>query len=345
MYTSKILLLVASVFMLLSAQPKIVVFDFEPIGIDSITAQTSSRLLRDYLRTSKSFTMVEPRPGDRCYAIAQATESAKSLKAEKAIIGSMSELGKKIIISYQLIDVNTNTVEFSDRATALSVEDLDVTMERIGNAIETKKPFAGTIEVGKVTEAEKPTFKTRQAFGTIMFKTGYTFPLAHSLPYDPGAMLFTLDCAVSYETPDLFTEALMGIRRGKQGFRDFHFDILVHKIFSRQDISPYIGGGIGVHKISFHPNYPLPKKSDDGFALSASGGMILFRTYYFRVLAGLRASAVFTEDLGTFTSTAFTFGITSPEVGPGGGIEAPPGCLLGCLGAFFVTGLILALTS
>ncbi len=333
------LLLVAITSMLLQAQPKIVVFDLEPVGVDSITVLTASRLLKNYLAKSEFFTIIEVPSGVRCYTITEATERAKSLRADKAVIGTMSLLGKKIIISYQLIDVNTSTVEFRDKASAVSVEDLDITMERIGNAIETKKPFAATIEVGKVTEAEKPPFKTRRTFGTIMFKTGYTFPFSHNESLEGlGRMLFTLDAAVSYETPNLMTEALMGLRRGKNNFKDYHFDILVYKVFSQQDISSYIGGGVGVHKLSIgtYEN----EKSDDGIALSAGGGLILFRTYYFRVLTGLRASAVFTEDLGTFTSTALTFGITSPETGPN-----TTDCILGVLGAFFISGLILALTS
>lgn len=333
------LLLVAITSMLLHAQPKIVVFDFESVGVDSVVVLTSSRLLKNHLSKSEFFTMVEVPSGVRCYTITEATERAKSLRADKAVIGSMSLLGKKIIISYQLIDVNTSTVEFRDKASAVSIEDLDVTMERIGNAIETQKPFAATIEVGKETEAEKPPFKTRRTFGTIIFKTGYTFPLSHNKSLEGlGRMLFTLDAAVSYETPNLMTEALMGICRGKNKFKDYHFDLFVYKVFSQQDISSYIGGGVGVHKLSIET--PEKSESDDGIALSAGGGLILFRTYYFRVLAGLRASAVFTEDLGTFTSTALTFGITSPETG-----SKTTNCVLGVLGAFFISGIILVLTS
>lgn len=340
------LLLVAIAVSLLQAQQTCVVFDFQPVGIDSTTARIASSLLRDRLIDIKAFALIEPTPGTKSSTIDEAVTAARSLKAEKAVIGNITQIGKKLIISYKLIDINTANIEFSDRATISSVEEFDIATERIAFAIKEKKPYAGTVEVGRVTEIEARPFLPLQPFSAITFTTGYAFPMIKpSNAYDPGNMLFTLDAAVTYETPDLFTQGLMGLRRGKRGYHEIYFNLLMHKMLTRKEISPYIGGGIGVHKLSFDPEYPLPPKEDDGPALTVSGGVILFRTYYFRVLAGVKGTAVFTDDLGTSCNTSFTFGLTSPAFGPEGAIKAPSPCIFGCLGAFLVIGLIVALTS
>lgn len=341
-----ILLIVVMKILLLQAKPALVVFDFQPVGVDSNIVQVGTVLLKDRLSELDTFTMIEPAPGTKCYTIEEAVATAKILKAEKAVIGTITQIGKKIIISYKLLDINTASAEFSDRTAISSIEDMDIAIERIASAIKDKKPYAGTAEVGKITEIEERPFRSRTPSSSIIFTTGYAFPLANSFPYDPGSQLFTIDAAVTYETPDLFTQGLMGFRRGKQRYTEIYFDLLAHKLFSKYDISPYIGGGIGVHKISFDPDdWRLPSKESDGFALTASGGVILFRTYYFRVLAGLKGTVVFTQDFGTMSTGSFNFGLSSPTFGSEGAIKAPAPCIMGCLGAFFLTGVIVALAS
>jgi hypothetical protein len=157
-------------------------------------------------------------------------------------------------------------------------------------------------------------------------------------------MLFTLNAAVSYETRDILTLAQMGTRRGDDYYKEVYFNILVHKVFAGGEINPYIGGGIGVHSIGFSSSGL--SNDDDGISLTASGGVILFRTQYFRILAGAKGTVVFTEELGAVPMGGFEFGLTSPTVGQGSmpaGLDLPSPCITGCIGAFFLTGLIIAL--
>jgi TolB-like protein len=339
------ILLVVLAFSILPAKQTLAVFDFQPVGVDSNTIQAASSLLTDRLSNLDTFSVISPTPGTKCYTIDEAVTTSKALNAEKAVIGNITQIGSKLIISYKLIDINTANVEFSDRASISSVEDLDIATDRIASAIKEKKPYAGTAEVGKITEIEEKPSRSRSPLSSVIFTTGYAFPL-NNFFYNPGSQLFTIDAAVTYETPDLFTQGLIGLRRGKQRYTEIYFDLLAHKLFSKYDISPYIGGGIGVHKISFDPDdWHLPSKESDGLALTASGGVIIFRTYYFRVLAGLKATAVFTQDLGTMYTASLNFGLSSPTFGSEGAIKAPSPCIMGCLGVFFLTGVIAALVS
>jgi hypothetical protein len=171
------------------------------------------------------------------------------------------------------------------------------------------------------------------------------FPIYHQLDYDPGTMLFTLDAAVTYEIPQFLAMGQMGIVRGKQGYQDIHFELLGHKLFTQTDVAPFVGGGFGIHRISFRPGYPLSSEEDDGLALVASGGVLLFRNYYFRVIGGAKVTAVFTQDLGTIYTANLNFGITSAGFGRNGRVNTPPACIYGTLAAFFITGLIVALAT
>jgi hypothetical protein len=330
---------------ILTAKETLVVFDFQPVGVDSNTIQANSVLLKDRLGDLAKFTIINPAPGveTKCYTIEAAVATAKILNAKKAIIGDIAQLGSKLIISYKLIDVDSAKIEYNDRTTINTIEDLDFAAERIALALKEKKPYTETAEFGKITEQEEKPIRSRTPSSSIIFTTGYAFPL-NNYKYDPGTQLFTIDAAVTYETPNLFTQGLMGLRRGKSAYHELYFDLLAHKLYSKYDISPYVGGGIGVHKVSFSPSYGQSIESD-GFALTASGGVIFFRTYYFRVLAGIKASAVFTQDLGTMYNFSFNFGLSSPTFGSEGAVKAPSPCIIGCLGTLFLTGVIVALTS
>lgn len=340
-----IALLTIMALSILTAKETLVVFDFQPVGVDSNTIQANSVLLKDRLGDLDKFTIINPAPaiGTKCYTIEEAVATAKILNAKKAIIGDITQIGSKLIISYKLIDVDSAKIEYSDRTTINTIEDLDIAAERIASAIKEKKPYTETAEFGKITEQEEKPIRSRTPSSSITFTTGYAFPL-NNYRFDPGTQLFTIDAAVTYETPNLFTQGLMGLRRGKNYYHELYFDLLAHKLYSKYDISPYIGGGIGVHKVSFSPGYSSAVESD-GFALTASGGVIFFRTYYFRVLAGLKASAVFTQDLGTMYNFSFNFGLSSPTFGSEGAVKAPSPCIIGCLGTLFLTGVIVALTS
>lgn len=139
----------------------------------------------------------------------------------------------------------------------------------------------------------------------------------------------------------------IGTRRGGYSdadcYKEVFFNILVHRVFSGTDVSPYLGAGIGVHSISFDGSGP--SNEVDGVSLIAAGGVVLFRTQYFRILGGLKGSVLFTDDegIGSVPAAGFEFGLTSPTVGRGNELGLPSPCVTGCIAGFFLAGLLLAL--
>jgi hypothetical protein len=340
-----VVIVLAAAFTLLAAQPRTLVLEFEPVMVDTGIPRVVYSLLRDRLAETKAFTVVLPPAGTKVYTIEEADSLAAVLGAEKVVMGSITRVGLKLLISYKLVTAATGAIEAGDRVSVENETDLDNVTGRIALALKEGSGYKGTVELGRLTEAESKTLKTREPYSSILFNTGYTFPTGHAMPYDPGKMLFTLDAAVTYEAPSFLAEGQMGIMRGKYGFTDLHFELLAHRLFSGKDISPFVGGGLGVHRLKFSPPYPASARESDGLSLVGSGGLLLFRTYYFRALIGAKASVLFTNEFGTVTTGNINFGLTSPGFGPSGTIQTPPACIYTTLGAFFVTGLIVALTS
>jgi len=340
----RLALLFATAVTMLAAQPRTLVFQFQPVMVDSSVTTVISSLLRDRMTDSRAFAVVEPPAGIGILPVEAAESLARALGVEKLVMGKVTRVGMKYMVSYELLNASTGVIELSDRTSVESENEFDVLTTRIAASLKAGKPYQASLELGAVGEQEGVEPRTRQPYSSVLFTTGYTFPISHRLPYDPGTMLFTLDAAVTYEAPTFLAEGQMGIMRGKQGFTDLHFDMLAHRLYSLKDVAPFLGGGIGVHRMSFSPDYPLASRNDDGLSLTASGGLLLFRTYYFRAIADARATVLFTQDFGTMTSAGLGFGLTSPGLGPEGTVRTPAACIYGTLGAFFITGLIVALT-
>jgi hypothetical protein len=321
---------------LVAAQPKLAVFEFEPVMADTGLAKVVVTLLSDRLVDTRAFDAVltsHVRPA----TVAAAESVAKTLGADEAIVGSIARVGDGSIISYRLVSVATGDVLLSDRASLGNASELDVVTERMARSIRDRKPFAASEQAGMATSAE---VRSREAASAILFTTGYTFPIYNTFTEDPGTMLFTLDAAVTYELPQFMAMAQMGIIRGKHGFQDVHFELLGHRVFGDGDIATYIGGGLGIHRISMWSN-----EDDDGLSLTASGGVLLFRNNIFRIVGSGKVTAVITQDLGTSYSGGLAFGLGSAGFGPSGKIKTPPACIYGALGVFFITGLAVALST
>jgi TolB-like protein len=322
-------------FGMLAAQPRLVVFEFEPVMADIGITKVVVSLLRDRLAETKAFSEVVTSSA-RPTTVPAADSIAKTLGADQAIVGSVARIGSGFLISYKLVSVTTGELLLADRASLGSESELDVVTERIARSVRDRRQFGTTQHAGQLTSAEA---KSVEPASSILFTTGYTFPIFNNFPDDPGLMLFTLDAAVSYEMDRFMALAQMGLSTGKQGYQDIHFELLGHKLLGQSDISPYFGGGLGIHRISF---YGI---EDNGLSVTASGGVLVFRNNVFRIVGSGKATALFMQEFGVSCNGGLYFGLASAGFGPSGKAKTPPACIYGALGVFFVTGLIVALTT
>lgn len=287
---------------------RLIVFSLQPLGVDEVTAGTASNLLKDFLEGTQKFEIITPR--EDCYSIDCAIQLGRELHADKAVIGKLAKLGDKLLVSLSLLDIHTNRVEFTDRLKSDSVEDLDIVLERAALGISEKKPFRETIAVEQITEAETKEFRTRKPLTVLGIRTGYFFPLGNSFGKVKRGM-YTLDCAIHHETAKFIAEASAGFSTAA-GASDLHIGLLVYRLLSQKDFTPYLGGGLGVHKFSFEDN---GLRDGDGFGLSLGGGVIGFRTYDFRIVFSSKYTIIIPMDNDISVQQGFTltFGLTTGQ--------------------------------
>jgi len=315
---------------------RLAVFDLEPIGIDPATVQATGQLLRNDLAGTGRFSVVDQGEmqrilgGDmRCYDSRCAAENGRRLGAGKALVGSLSRLGEKIIVELRLVDTATGGVEYSDRMASAAVEDLDTVIQRMAKSVASGKPVEGTAEVGLIVQEEAKEPLRRQNFFTVGGKIGYLFPTGDS--WGQADRLLCLDWVTRYETNDFFVESLVGYRsqvNKDNGAFDVPIEFSIFYVPSRSDFSPYFGGGLGIHWIAApkwrenedHIDDEDGRWHNNGLALNFGGGLMGFRTYDFRIVVDLRYSIVMADlgDQDTHQGIMLTFGITSPRGGESG---------------------------
>lgn len=290
---------------------KIAVFRFEPIGVDETTSKIAAELLRGELSSKDGFYAIVGE--DVCKTPQEASRLGKQLTADKAVIGSLSGLGAKIVVRASLIDIETANVEFEDQIVSATIDDLDMVMKRLALGLIQKKKYQETAEVEAIIEKETEEPRRRRTFFSKGGTVGYLLPTGDS--FGGSGSMTIVEGLGWYETPDFTAEAVLGTAlSGDASY--FYWDIGLLRFLSRSDFAPYLGGSVGIHWVSVD----YFNESNDGLGLSAVGGLVGFRTYDFRLIVKAKYSVIFAEigDQSTQRGFSITFGITHTSSGPGG---------------------------
>jgi len=156
---------------LLSAGPKVAVFGFQGIGVDSVTAVVATSVFRAELGNTGKFAVATTDEiagvlgADRVVTkVEDAQDAARRMGAAKAVLGSLSRLGTQTIGMVKLIDVASGNVEFEDQLATTSQDELDVILKRLAKAVTTKEKASNRVELGEVTEKEGKEANRKQAF-------------------------------------------------------------------------------------------------------------------------------------------------------------------------------------
>jgi hypothetical protein len=307
-----------------------VVFDPQSIGVDQATVLATAQLLRNDLAATGKFSVMEEGQVERalgtqtrCYDSQCASEFGQQLGVDKAVVGSLSRLGEKIIVELRLVDVASGQVEFSDRLASSTVEDLDTVIKRLAKGLASGKTTEKTAEIGMIVEQEAKEPRRRRNFFTVGGKVGYLFPSGDS--WGGTDKLLCLDWVTRYETPDFMVESLVGWRyqvNKENGAYDVPVEFSFFYLPSKSDFTPYLGGGLGIHWVAAErwDDHDTWGNEDDqitnnGLALNIGGGLMGFRTYDFRFIVDLRYTMVFADlgDQDSHSGISLTFGITSPR--------------------------------
>ena len=354
--------LLAALVSIAPGQTKVLLYDFEARGVDASVIRTTSQLLRDALNGTYKYIVVDPAPETYCYNVVAAAESAKVYGAGQALIGNIMTIGGKQFLTYQLVDAASSTVLLADKITTPEMDEYPVMTGRIARSIVEREPYGETAEPEAMTTAEvEPKFKhPRKPYAGVFLSAGYLFTLqprhftyeesGQPRTADMSTNLVNLNMAVSFETQQLLAMLQLGLMRGVHSEQDLAFEILGNYIVGRGDFAPFVGGGIGVTRYSWMKN--AETQHNDGMSLSAGAGMLGLRTYYFRLLLAAYGNlTVASNDWGPDKDSKLVpgvrvmFGVSTPTLGPDATVKTHPACVGAAIGGFFLTGLIIALSS
>jgi hypothetical protein len=239
------------------------------------------------------------------------------------------------------------------------MDEFPIMAERIAGSIVERKPYLETIEPEKILGTEvAPRFKhPRQPYAGVFLTAGYMFQLKHrpwqrtdTATYYMSTNLVNLNLAVSFETQQMLTMLQLGLMRGNHSESDLAFDLIGNYVMGKGDFAPFVGGGIGMTRFTW--TGPLGTEKNDGLSLSAGVGVLALRTYYFRIMTAVYGNYTFASNdwagvAGTknVPGVRVLFGVSTPSLGPDATVKIGPGCVGAAIGGFFLTGLIIALTS
>ena len=272
------------VFLILSpaySQETTVLLPVISSGLDEASIQTAESILRMELSKEENINLMSERItidaiGDKdCIDEECAKIIGEQLKADQVLLCKINPLGEKLIVQYQLIETSTGNTILSDRATATFVEDLDAVMKRVAISVARQTPFDANQEVGNIVVQESIGSLRQEARYNFGVGFGYLFP---SAGYDEdNDKSFTLNGYFDYEMLDFSAGLMMGARKG------FAMNIYGNYLFSRSDISPYLGSSLGFHWVIHENFFEDDGKEGDGIELGVLGGIRLFHTYNFQI--------------------------------------------------------------
>ena len=227
-----------------------------------------------------------------CYNKSCAAAIGNQMGLEKVMFGSVTKIGKKYIVSSVVIESQSGNIVFSDKVTSQTAEDLDVCISRLAKSMEYGKEVEKTVEVGKIMESEieigakrkKAFFASGVGFGMGMPVTGYD---------DIDGTLNYYEWKGWYETPKFAAEVAWywGSEIGDSDISEWALGISFLYFFNTTDFSPFLSLGLARKSITtlYYLDY------SDGIALEAGAGLVVFRTYDFRLVLDGRLSTSFVD--------------------------------------------------
>lgn len=317
--------------------PRTLVLPLRTLGVSEQTAVVSRELLAGSLAdlgltvTSRTPDAEALPSGDTaCDDPVCAAALGRQHGATQVVYGSMSRLGAKFIVRLSVVSVDATEPHYRDQLTATSEEEMDTLMRRFAEGIVAGRPDSDRASIESVTEAETLLPARRATRGSFGLRAGFLFPTGGS--YANEDRLTHLHIAHVYDLGNALVETtpMLGLSFGDRS-RDWTLlDMSIVRPFGDGDVTPYLGGGIGVHSIGYdrpvtyvtpgYPPYTYPQRTSETVpTVDLIAGFMALRTYDFSLFVELRLHHAFTtaEKMGHAGETGLrlTFGTGRSESG------------------------------
>jgi hypothetical protein len=282
---TKTVVLILSIFTFLSAnaQKKVFMPWFETINLKADFKVSTTKLLKGYMENTGKYQVVNQSANDTIVYNMDELETAKTAAKDKGaqylVMGTLNRLGEMVIVNIQMFDVNTGTKVWFDQLKALTPDDLDPILQRVGQNIGSEFKATTTDDIYSVTNQETQELKKKESnnsFGigingiTLMGNQSSSSPLAGiSLNWSFDARDYIFDIKPFWTANK--ERNLIGI------------SLEMNKPFHSKGNTPFLGGGVSFSRTDVTP---LPdysgvsniSSSGYGLMLIAGGGYIFNRT-------------------------------------------------------------------
>jgi len=314
----------------------VVIFDFEDIGVGSQTVRAATQVFRNEIGATGKFTVITK--GDMesrlikaeiydfaCHDVAGASLKGNAIGSDWAIIGSLTKLGGKIIAEAQLVNVDESRVDFSDRFSSESIDDLDIVLHRLAEAIANRNKVESEVNKFQLIEEETDQPRRKKSYMTSGVSFGFGFPLDDS-SYSNVDNLKNLAWCMRYEAGRFVVDNSLGFSWGsakitldsspnetqRKGFFIIPWDIgLRYLLAPESDLSPYVGAGLGFHFIfSAKIGGETIVEGDQAMAAHLATGLYAFQSYDFRFVFDVKYTVVFSDAFWGDNKTSQQIGIS-----------------------------------
>ena len=242
-----------------------------------------------------------------CADPACASQLGAEHHASQVVYGTISRLGTKIIARIDVIRDGETAPYYRDQLVATTQEDLDRVMRRFAEGIAAGRPNSDRASVESVTNVETITplrRATRTGFG---LRAGFLFPTAGS--FGGADRLTSLRGVYKYELRDfqIETTTLGGFAWGQGSFDWTMLDVGVTRLFTTNDVTPFVGASLGLHSVTVqerHPSltyspyysyYSPRQESKTAPTFDVYAGILMMRTYDFQTVLEVRFHLVLDE--------------------------------------------------
>ncbi|UCF05143.1 MAG: hypothetical protein JSV33_14690 [bacterium] len=283
----------------LSAADRVLLFRFKGVGVDEELIDAVMLVFQGALEQEGKYIPVNAFDVvgyTDCSDVSCTAALAREAGYARAITGTLTRLGYKLIIMVQLVDAGSESIIFSDDGVSLDEEDLDIVLKRLAIGLSEGRKIESTAEIGLITEEEAEEPRRRSSYSSRSLRAGFMWTANGSMGGD--IRLIVLDLAYQHDTRDFFLSGRSGIRWGGSMNEDGGsaidialLDAKIGRYFSRGDFAPFLSAGVGVHWIrakerivEINGDILVNDRADSGMglALIAGGGITVFRTYNFQ---------------------------------------------------------------
>ncbi len=258
----------------------------------------------------------------RCADKDCALRLAQTDGADEVLFSTVKRLGSKWIFSSTMVDAKSGTA-FNQRGTAQNLEDLEPVTRRVSDALLAGKTTEEVASLDNITDKEENTEPTRRkSLFTTGLSIGYLYPTGGSYSrlrlnensgfgsnstyaqHQDYSQLIRLAWLNSWEFRENVMLSFDGIFAPPI---DFGGDINIQYMFRKTDITPFVGGGVGIHYINDQDDTVNTSKRNSGPSVDIQGGMMFFRTYDIHLVTRAQYQVIFNS--GTDNNLSFDVGV------------------------------------